>query len=106
MSGFDFVRNVWCWFFYEMSCVRNFSCVRIVVPRVLHGRESSNCIRFFRSFPLAHEKPFILLERDITDFQMPDCFLIRNVYIELGWDNSLTQGVAIPITFGNSSRDE
>ena len=43
---------------------------------------------------------------DITAFQMPDCFIIRNVYNHLSWDNSLTQGVDIPIIFGKSSRDE
>ena len=32
MSGFAFVRNVWFWFLYEMSCVRNVVCTNCRAP--------------------------------------------------------------------------
>ena len=32
MSGFAFVRNVWFWILYEMSCVRNVVCTNCRAP--------------------------------------------------------------------------
>ena len=33
MSGFVFVRNVWFWFLYAMSCVRNVVCTNCRAPK-------------------------------------------------------------------------
>ena len=72
-------------------------------------KECSETQNFERKLIVARD-PTVAENPSAYDFApCPSClglYIIRNVYNHLSWDNSLTQGVDIPITFGNSSRDE
>ena len=76
MSGFAFVRNVWFWFLYEMSCVR------FVVPPLQHVLQLKSCTTLSTARPANFDI--------VTFFHRQEFYTINCVDMGTFWEITLT----------------